>query len=46
MSIDIVRNPRGYYSLYVDGLFEGNYDTQDEAIEAVEALRRSETEES
>lgn len=46
MSIDIVRSPRGYYSLYVDGIFVGNYDTQDEAIAAADALRHPDTAEA
>ena len=27
----IIRDPRGYYTLFVDGKFAGNYDTESEA---------------
>ena len=30
--------PQGYYSLYLDGVFEGNYDNQMEAVLAAEGL--------
>lgn len=30
--VRIVRNPRGYFTLYVNGQFAGNYDTVNEAL--------------
>lgn len=27
----IIRDPRGYYTLFIDGKFAGNYDTESEA---------------
>lgn len=35
---NIIRNPRGYYTLYRDGVFEGNYDSQEEAARAADML--------
>lgn len=35
---NIIRNPRGYYTLYQDGIFEGNYDSQGEAAQAADRL--------
>lgn len=35
---NIIRNPRGYYTLYQDGIFEGNYDSQGEAARAADRL--------
>ena len=29
--VEIKHNPRGYYTLYVDGRFGGNFDTYGEA---------------
>ena len=29
--IRIVHDPRGYYTLFIDGKFAGNYDTESEA---------------
>jgi len=28
---EIKRDPRGYYTLYIDGVFAGNFDTRSEA---------------
>lgn len=39
---EIVRNERGYYTLYRDGMFEGNYDTQQEAACAADKLMHGE----
>lgn len=36
--VQIVRDPRGYYTLYRDGIFEGNYDSQEEAAQAADKL--------
>ncbi len=36
--MEIRHEPQGYYSLYVDGIFEGNYDNQMEAVLAADAL--------
>lgn len=37
MSYEIVHNPRGYYELWVDGKFVGNFDSPEEAREEVPA---------
>ncbi|GAB6172031.1 hypothetical protein JCM15765_15090 [Paradesulfitobacterium aromaticivorans] len=37
MSYEIVPNPRGYYELWVDGKFIGNFDSPEEAREEVPA---------
>lgn len=37
-SVEIQHNRRGYYTLYKDGIFEGNYDTFSEAVKALEEL--------
>lgn len=36
--IQIARNPRGYYTLTVNGIFEGNFDTLKEAADEAEAV--------
>lgn len=36
--IKIVRNPRGYYTLTVNGIFEGNFDTAKEAADEAKAV--------
>lgn len=35
---EIKRDKRGYYTLYIDGVFEGNYDTMSEATQAYEEI--------
>lgn len=35
---EIKRDPRGYYTLYINGVFEGNYDTAAEAAQAYEQI--------
>lgn len=35
---EIRRNPRGFYTLYIDGMFEGNYDSYAEAAKAHEEI--------
>lgn len=30
--VKIIKNPKGYFSLFVNGEFRGNYDTISEAI--------------
>lgn len=42
MESEIKRNPRGYYTLRINGVFEGNYDGYTEAIEAYEKISYSE----
>jgi hypothetical protein len=37
-SVEIQHNRRGYYTLYKDGIFEGNYDTFSEAVKALEEI--------
>ena len=37
-SVEIQHNRRGYYTLYKDGIFEGNYDTFSEAVKAQKEL--------
>ena len=34
----IVRNPRGYYELWINGRFEGNFDTALEAAQEYEKI--------
>lgn len=36
--MEIKRHSQGYYSLFLNGRFEGNYDTQMEAVEAYEQI--------
>jgi hypothetical protein len=36
--IDIVRNPKGYYTLKIDGRFCGNFDTIVEASKEAEQI--------
>lgn len=36
--IEIIRNERGYYTLSLDGIFEGNYDSWEEAARAADRL--------
>ena len=36
--MEIRRSDRGYYTLYVDGQFEGNYDNYTDAVRAYEEL--------
>lgn len=38
MESEIKRDPRGYYTLHINGAFEGNYDNYMEAIEAYEKI--------
>lgn len=38
MESEIKRDPRGYYTLNINGVFEGNYDSYMEAIEAYEKI--------
>lgn len=38
MESEIKRDPRGYYTLHINGVFEGNYDSYMEAIEAYEKI--------
>lgn len=40
MEFYIHKNPAGYYTLYVDNAFEGNYDTTAEAALAADQLLR------
>ena len=42
MESEIKRDPRGYYTLHIDGACEGNYDSYTEAIEAYEKIIYSE----
>ena len=37
-SVEIQHNRRGYYTLYIDGVFEGNHDTFSEAFKAFEEI--------
>lgn len=39
--VEISRNPRGYYTLYIDGKFAGNFDTFGEAVDEYYALREA-----
>lgn len=39
MTVQIYKTDNGYYALYVDGVFEGNYDTYAEAMTAADDLR-------
>lgn len=36
--VEFKHNRRGYYTLYIDGVFEGNYDTFSEAVKALEEI--------
>lgn len=38
MESEIKRDPRGYYTLHINGVFDGNYDSYMEAIEAYEKI--------
>ncbi len=38
MMSEIRRDKRGFYTLYIDGVFEGNYDTYTEAAQAYEQI--------
>ena len=38
VDIQITRNPRGYYTLTIDGKFEGNYDSAEEASREVSSI--------
>ena len=40
MEIDIVHSPFGYYTMYIDGRFYGNYDTVKEAFDDVENAKK------
>lgn len=42
-TLEIKRNPKGYYTLYVNGVFHGNYDTVHEATMDYEAEKVKET---
>ena len=35
-TIDVKRNPSGYYTLYLNGQFAGNFDTISEALQEAE----------
>ena len=37
--MEIRRNDRGYYEMYIDGKFIGNYDTVGEAAKDYERIR-------
>lgn len=39
MTCRIERNSRGYYALYIDGEFAGNFDSVKEAADEYEAVR-------
>lgn len=39
MAVQIIETERGYYALYVGGIFEGNFDTYAEAMAAADELR-------
>ena len=41
--MEIKRNPKGFYTLYIDGRFEGNYDSYTEAAKAYEEIEWGET---
>lgn len=36
----VIKREHGHSALYVDGVFEGNYDTWSEAVDAYEELIR------
>ncbi len=38
MMSEIKRDKRGFYTLYIDGVFEGNYDTYAEAAKACKQI--------
>lgn len=38
----VVRNPRGYYTLYRNGVFCGNYDSVYEAGQEIEQIKKEE----
>lgn len=38
MMYKIVRSNHGYYTLFVNGVFEGNYDTPSEAAHAYDEI--------
>lgn len=38
-AMEIKRDKRGFYTLYIDGVFEGNYDTYIEAAKAYEEIQ-------
>lgn len=40
--VEIKRNPRGYYTLYISGEFAGNFDTAQEASNEAEQILYSE----
>ena len=40
--VEIKRNPRGYYTLYIEGDFAGNFDTAQEASNEAEQIIHSE----
>lgn len=37
-AMEIKRNKRSFYTLYIDGVFEGNYDSYTEAAHAYEQI--------
>ena len=41
--MEIKRNSKGFYTLYIDGRFEGNYDSYTEAAKAYEEIEWGET---
>lgn len=38
-AMEIIRDKRGYYTLFIDGVFEGNYDSYTEAAQAYEQIQ-------
>ena len=38
-SMEIKRDERGFYTLYIDGVFAGNYDSYTEAVHDYEQLQ-------
>lgn len=40
----IEHDNKGYYTLFVNGKFEGNYDTVNEAIQEIERLKAQKSE--
>ena len=42
MELRIIHDPHGYYTMYIDGKFYGNYDTVSEAVADYESLINAE----
>ena len=40
--MEVRRDSKGYYTLYINGVFEGNYDTPLEAANAYEQITQDE----